>query len=1029
MADYDLFDLLGLPFYPPEKNAKKVFKAIENIKKELNGLLGIETQQLKREELNKKLVFLDSISSTIFDNDGNLTHNYQTYCDKKLNDEIKKLSDIASLLKNVDSNSVTSGTINIYHQTSKLSKDNVKNVFINHGFTINEIDPFRHFPKFPVRAEEIYSELEALRNIKDPNPNGPDVTLVCDLYAFVAYLGAEPENCNQYRLKSTNELFLLLESSSKRLSVRNDELGKLCASLATASKTYVFDSEENRESYDKFLKFKSPYLIELFSKIKKIPRENLLDIKLAEGCIKEISNIFYDYNISLAIYNKVAGLKDNPYIPVKPRFFVKCGSCQSLCEFENENEAKTNDKCKNCGNSLYKKCGNCNESVISLLEKCPKCGYIFNSSGLFDKYIQLAEQAFKSNDIDTANFYIIQAKYVTPNDKKALDDLINRINYVETENNLLKDNIEKLIKDKKFQLARKTITDIKNEYSGIDLSYLDSKINDALSHAQNIFDESKTLSPSEQANKCVLILRDCIDFEPANTFLETTPPKSCDNFSINLDEYGYQVNISWSHSSEIGVTYRLVRKIGEEFPTSKNDGIVIIDNFEDTMYKDTDVNSGETYSYAVFAIRLGNFSKGKGGTVSILSEVTNFTVTQIDQTVRLTWITPKNSMGVSIFRSDGQNKLLLATNSYDCFDDTDVKFGLSYSYKLCVNYPNLPQSQGVYTFFSPNYPLQPFTIFSKPITGNLYTFSHDIEQKNINVRALVDNEVVREFRSNLGNIDLTLPIGGVHTIYFSAFSIDKWIHSSNIISINTSVSCSINANSSYIHEYKFFELSKVNNVIEFHLKINESIPANVIGFYYAIRSDISDNCWVEEEDVYNAQDIYKIPIKSYYQKNEMYHYLIANEESFYYISLFTVYNIAGKEFVSSPTRFQYERVIDIDLIWELKLCDKNSIRLILDFSGNRPFSQIPTLALCACSQDKFLKDNNDPHICFRKYIKVDNLKYPQKNYNTCYLLSSNFSKRELKRLKFFLFPVYELTSSNRIKCTTRWATKFSGSIR
>jgi hypothetical protein len=42
---------------------------------------------------------------------------------------------------------------------------------------------------------------------------------------------------------------------------------------------------------------------------------NLLEPKFAEARIKEISAVFRDYEVSLAIYNKEAGFKDEFYIP------------------------------------------------------------------------------------------------------------------------------------------------------------------------------------------------------------------------------------------------------------------------------------------------------------------------------------------------------------------------------------------------------------------------------------------------------------------------------------------------------------------------------------------------------------------------------------------------------------------------------------------------------------------------------------------------------------------------------------------
>jgi hypothetical protein len=138
---------------------------------------------------------------------------------------------------------------------------------------------------------------------------------VKDLYDLAAYLAGEPEKAAEYRGKSTPELKSLFDGFAKEYSTRTDNFGHLCSALAIYGKIYVFDSEDHRQDYEAYLKYKSPSLTQLFSTIKSVPGQYFLVPKFAEACIKEISTVFEDYEVSLAIYNKEAGLKDEPYIP------------------------------------------------------------------------------------------------------------------------------------------------------------------------------------------------------------------------------------------------------------------------------------------------------------------------------------------------------------------------------------------------------------------------------------------------------------------------------------------------------------------------------------------------------------------------------------------------------------------------------------------------------------------------------------------------------------------------------------------
>ena len=65
MANYDFFDLTGLPFDPPEKSAKKIKAAIDKKVKELGASLGSETQQVKRDEMTEQIKLLNDARATI----------------------------------------------------------------------------------------------------------------------------------------------------------------------------------------------------------------------------------------------------------------------------------------------------------------------------------------------------------------------------------------------------------------------------------------------------------------------------------------------------------------------------------------------------------------------------------------------------------------------------------------------------------------------------------------------------------------------------------------------------------------------------------------------------------------------------------------------------------------------------------------------------------------------------------------------------------------------------------------------------
>jgi predicted RNA-binding Zn-ribbon protein involved in translation (DUF1610 family) len=1023
LADYDFFDLTGLPFDPPEKAAKKVTAAIDKTKKDINGLLGTVTQQLERDDINRKLKFLETVSAAIFSNDGKLISQYEDMVKARTEQEIKKLTATVSVLKQSGFRMVTNGTIRVHRQKTKLSKEHVEEVFRASGFTISEINPLKAMPKFPELADKTYAELEALQKSKDPQ--GADLTKVKDLYALAAYLSGGPENAVEYCGKSTVELKNLFDDFARKLSTRNDDLGKRCAALATHGKIYVFNSEDNRQAYETYLKYRTPALTDLFSTLKNLPSLTLLDAKFAEACIKTISEVFDDYETALAIYNNEAGLKDDPYIPEKPVFRIKCQHCQNLVNFTDRTEAQKVNKCSHCGKPLYKQCNKCREPVLCSLDKCPECGFVFASAALFAKHFAAAEQALRKSDFESARDSLFQAQSADPGEKARTDELAVRISAEEEKYKKPVNDLRKLIADKMFQKASNTLADIIGKFPGLNVSTFEAQINTALSQACTALANAKKLSPSGQADECVAILRDCVDFAPAISFLQSTPPEICKSFTVGIDSSAWCTNISWSRSSGQGISCRLVRKQGKEMPANEKDGEVLVDNTKETSWQDKTIVPGQSYSYAVFAIRYGVFSTATGKTIIFLADVANVRAEQINTTVRLTWDMPKNCTGVTIRRTQNGTETILTNNAHGSFEDKNIRYGTSYHYKLCANYANLPASQGAAIVITPMLKIDSFTISAAQLKENTYKVSWSINQGGIDLRILVDEKQVRELRSDAGSCDLELPADGFHTITVLAYSGGNWLRSDNSPQVNTYSPCAIDKAASRFHEDPIVGLRESAYSIELHFKIGGVIPPNAAGFYYAVRTNASQNRWPAAAEIGKAADIHRISLAACQKSGGILYTETAHEESSYYVSLFTIYNMGGKEIVSDPKTCRFDRPITANLFWKVSKSLLSDLKLAIEISSNRPLARIPELALCICADNQYLLSYNDPKATRILTISAVNLESPQKTYNRSYDVKTDVSGRQLKGCKFFLFEVTPISGEN---FTLRWIKGFTGKI-
>jgi hypothetical protein len=621
--------------------------------------------------------------------------------------------------------------------------------------------------------------------------------------------------------------------------------------------------------------------------------------------------------------------------------------------------------------------------VLASLDKCPhpECGFVFASAVMFAKYFAAAEQALRKSDFESAHNFLFQARSADPGEKARTDELAARI-----------------------------------------------KAEEKISQARTAFANAKKLSPSKQTDECLAILRDCVDFKPAISYLQATPPETCKGFAIGIDSSAWCANISWSRSTEQGISYALVRKQGKQTPVNEKDGEVLIDDTKETSYRDKTILPGLSNSYAVFAIRYNVFSAATGKTIVLLADVTEVHAEQINTTVRLTWNTPKNCTGVTIRRTQNGTETVLTNSALGSFEDKIVQYGTAYHYKLCANYANSPASEGadiVITPIDPKDKIDSFTISATQLKENIYKVSWSINRHGIDLRILLDEKQARELKSDAGSYDLELPADGFHTITVLAFSSGNWLRSDNSPQLNTYSPCSIDKAASQFHEDAIDGLQESSYNIELHLKIGGLISPSVVGFYYAVRTSASQNRWPATAEIGIASDIHRMSLAAYQKNGEILYTETAREEGSYYVSLFTIYNLGGKEIISNPKPCRFDRPLTADLFWKVSKSLFGEMKLSIEISAYRPMARIPELALCACADSQHLLFYSDPKAMKLLTVPAIELGMPQKVYRNSYDVKTDLSSKQLKGTKFFIFEVTPIAGEN---FTLHWIKGFKGKV-
>lgn len=1024
MADYDFFDLTGLPFDPPEKSAKKVKAAIDKKVKELGASLGSETQQVKRDEMTEQIKLLNDTGAAILAPDGKkvVEGPYSTLAEGRTQAEIAKLRATANLMALTGTKVITDAAIKDLRKERKLSDEHVREVFSDLGFTVKSFEGIDVAGLFPKQIKKTDEYISALSKTKDPNPNGADTSLVADLYSFAAYLMEEPESSVVYRGKSTSELLSIFDTFSKKFSQRNDNLGKLCASIATAGKTYIFNSDENRSKYEFHLKYKTQDLNSLFDSMKGAPKQVLLESSFAEPCIKRIAETLdCSYEIALAVYNKEGNVSYSPKASV---YLVKCQFCGTMNQYPSEQDAIKANACSNCKKALFKKCTKCGRMVLASLDKCPytDCGFVFACAAMFSKYYAAAEEALRKSDFDLARKHLFEAQTADPSEKRRIEQLTSTINAEETRHKEPLNKLRALTSAKLYVKAQAELPRIIREYPNLNIADIERSIKEAIAKADSSFSSAQNLTASKRADVCVSILQYCADHQPSLNFLHATQPVPSRSLSATADSAKGCINLAWTISEEQGIKYHLIRKTGKTSPVSVSDGTLLLEDTNATSFCDKTATPGHSYSYSLFISRMGVFSNAATKVAVLYSDVQNLRAVQNRDSIRLTWDMPQNNVGATVTRTASGKDTVLSRSAYGSFEDSNIQYGVAYTYKVSVNYADTMSSPGIKMVITPLVIIDSFRIKAAHVKDNVYKVSWDIKQPKVDLRIMVNKSLNSECTSDVNAVQISLPKESFSTISVMAYSGGKWVESENSIQANTYSPCAIDKNRTELTEETITTPKGAVYSVELKIRLSQGIPNNVAGFYYAVRTTSSASRWATIEEIGKSHDIGKVSIKKYKEKDSIIYSDSVTDERTFYISVFTIYDVGGKEVVSEPKTIKVDRTISADLFWKVSKGFLGSLKLTISVVGNRPIEHIPELVLCGCNDGEFIINHDDPKAVEFIRINAVDLEKPQKEYSQSYDLAKvNYRKN----MKFFLFEANPVRSE---KFTLRWFQGFSGKV-
>ena len=698
MAQRNIFEMLGLEFDPPD-NLKKIRAAYETWKKKLTSEQNT-TVDPNRLEIIKSELAMENYIAQVIENPRLRQHEAENLKQNRI-EQLRLYIDIQR--------GDTSGTLQV-NQTQirqikeklKLSTPTIEATYREQGFEIKKprtdkkiSDTLNNFFIADSVMNELKKNFAEFQKVPDAQ-NYPWSAGVHDLYELAYYIEGQVESdATFYMRRDTEDLHEIFRNEAKKVSQPIPAWQSIKA-LLNLAQTQIFNSNDNRWKYDHSLKLEQ--LSDFFAKLKAAPEIFKRDKFFADNCINRIRNTFPNfltYELSAALYNKVAGLLKEPYEStdnLQENFFcMTCANCGAFENFRTREEAER-AVCKVCGESFYTECPKCGKKVPSSADHCTACDFSLSEMKKYNYYIDyanslldLVERGAKSIDDDVKNVIaevmkvFAQAKLIKPEalDLKKIEWRINKIN----------------AEFKKRELIR----------------WAESKM------------PSLSANPDKAVSDCMEILRRFKDYKPARERLKLIKPKKPLKISATIKEnspqpqqnsssaailskisvnakstslaqatFNLTATISWQPDNDLGVVYTVIKK-SDGVPKNFTDGEIVIEKTENLSVTDSNIKPGILYGYAVFAQRADAISDLTTCAAVHYSDIEeNKLIAKTEGGYcQFTWRLPSdNCLGVRILRSDSAgNSVVVADRVHSPFVDKLVKNRKQYQYRLqCVYY-------------------------------------------------------------------------------------------------------------------------------------------------------------------------------------------------------------------------------------------------------------------------------------------------------------------------------------------------------
>ena len=715
MVMKNIFEVLGVDFDPPD-NIKKIKAAFEDWKKRLTVEQNTTVDAQRRNEIADEISSMNNIMTAMVDNP-----QFRQIQARELKEQrINQLREYIAIIRKGAGGTlqVTRAQMKKVGEKLRLSISTVETTYKEEGFEIKN-------PRNKTSIVKLLNDFFMSDNVMDDlRKNFADFQTFTDfkrypwakdvnnLYELAYELDGRGANPQAYRTWSAEELSEIFRFEAQQTAGANQSWYAI-KNILNIAQMQVFDSNENKYRYNHSVDLDP--LNEFFQKLKTAPEIFKRDNYFADQCINHIQEqnglrgVVNRYELAAALYNKYAGLLNDPYESAENHnetvFYVSCDNCHTYTQFRTR-EAAQKAKCPACGESFYLECPNCHKLIPAASEECDYCKFKLGEMRRLSDYIKQANEMLaiieeaKTAGVDvqiiniqtlmTKVFELVaKARLVNASDLrlKSLEDRINKLVKVQKQ--------KELENWSKAELPSLSVAPDKAVSKCLEIISTLQKA--GMRHYRPVLERLRLIKPKSPLSISAVIKEP----QPAKSSKAGTTIVNKINVTGKVQEEYEEVklvcNVTWQPANDLGVKYQLIRKIGG-IPQNNKDGELLIDKTEKLEYEDKNIVTGLLYGYAVFATRMETISAPATCQSVYYSDIEerNLTARTEDGFCSFSWVKPsKRCIGVRILRTDseGNSVVIDPCCRQSPFIDRAVKSKKQYYYRLQCVYEAAEQSE------------------------------------------------------------------------------------------------------------------------------------------------------------------------------------------------------------------------------------------------------------------------------------------------------------------------------------------------